>query len=60
MDLEHLMLWQAADLIRSRAFSPVELTRSLLDKIEQREDELNCFITLTPELALQQARRRRQ
>ena len=56
MELHSLAVWQAAELIRQHALSPVELTRALLERITALDSALNCFITLTPELALQQAR----
>lgn len=37
-------------------FSSEELTRSLLDRIERFDPQLNSFITVTPEQALNQAR----
>ncbi len=43
-------------LLSSRQLSPVELTRRCLERIEKLDPQLNCFITLLPELALQQAR----
>lgn len=45
----------AAGLVAGE-FSSVELTEYYLDRIEQFADDLNAFITLTPELALTQAR----
>jgi aspartyl-tRNA(Asn)/glutamyl-tRNA(Gln) amidotransferase subunit A len=36
--------------------SPVEVTRSVLDRIEERNADLGAFITVTPEIALEQAR----
>lgn len=41
---------------RSRELSPVEVTTSLLDRIQQLNPSLNAFITVTDELALAQAR----
>jgi aspartyl-tRNA(Asn)/glutamyl-tRNA(Gln) amidotransferase subunit A len=41
---------------RTRELSPVEVTQSVLDRIEALNPELNAFITLTPELALEGAR----
>lgn len=44
-------------LFRKRKLSPVELTQFLLTRIEQLNPKLNAFITVTPELALVQAKR---
>lgn len=56
MELHQLTIWQAAELIRQRALSPVALTEALLERITALDEALNCFITVVPELALQQAR----
>ncbi|HWD71734.1 MAG TPA: Asp-tRNA(Asn)/Glu-tRNA(Gln) amidotransferase subunit GatA, partial [Actinomycetota bacterium] len=42
--------------LRSGDLSATELTQSLLDRIEQVEDEVRAFITVTPEVALAKAR----
>lgn len=55
MELCSLTLHQAADLLRQEDISPVELTQAHLERIERIEDRLNAFITITPELAIQQA-----
>jgi len=60
MELISLNLYQAAELLKTRQISPVELTQAHLDRIQQLDQHLNCFITLTPELALQQARQAEQ
>ncbi len=49
-------LWEAAQLIRARRLSPVELTQSSLDRIAQINPRLNAFITVTSETALAEAR----
>ncbi len=46
----------AAELIRSRQLSPVELTEACLDRIERLDGSLNAFITVTREQALADAR----
>jgi aspartyl-tRNA(Asn)/glutamyl-tRNA(Gln) amidotransferase subunit A len=56
MELTSLKLHEAAHLLKTRKISPVELTKAHLDRIARLDKRLNCFITLTPELALQQAR----
>ena len=54
---ETLTISHLAPLIRNRRISPVELTRLMLGRIERLQPELNAFITVTAELALEQARR---
>jgi aspartyl-tRNA(Asn)/glutamyl-tRNA(Gln) amidotransferase subunit A len=60
MEQTSLNLYQAADLLKTRQISPVELTLAHLERIRQLDSRLNSFITLTPELALQQARQAEQ
>jgi amidase len=59
-DLHYLELTEAAHLIQTRKVSPVELTVSMLQRVEALEPRLHAFATLTPELALEQARRAEQ
>jgi aspartyl-tRNA(Asn)/glutamyl-tRNA(Gln) amidotransferase subunit A len=47
-------------LIRSKKLSPVELVQASLDRAEQLQPVLNCFITLCGEQALAQARQAEQ
>jgi aspartyl-tRNA(Asn)/glutamyl-tRNA(Gln) amidotransferase subunit A len=51
-----LSLVEAAGQIRTGELSPVELARECLVRIERLNPALNAFITVTPELALEQAR----
>ena len=46
----------AAERIRRKELSPVELTRALLERVERHDGGLNCFIRVTPEAALAAAR----
>lgn len=55
-ELHYLTIGEAAPLIASGDLSPVELTRAYLDRIEAIDDRLDSYVTLTPELALSQAR----
>lgn len=55
-ELHELTIAEAADLIRARRLSPVDLTRALLERIERLDHHVHAFITVTPELALSQAR----
>ena len=50
-----LSLAQAAELVRQRKLSPVELTQAHLERIERVDPQLNSYITVTAEAALQQA-----
>ncbi len=52
-----LTLLDAADQIRARKLSPVELTRECLGRIERLNPQLNAFITITADSALDAARR---
>jgi aspartyl-tRNA(Asn)/glutamyl-tRNA(Gln) amidotransferase subunit A len=59
MDINQLIplsITSAAELLARGEISPVELTQAYLARIQRLDPQLNCFITLTPELALQQAR----
>jgi aspartyl-tRNA(Asn)/glutamyl-tRNA(Gln) amidotransferase subunit A len=56
MDLPFSTIAELAPRLESGQLSPVELTRAVLDQIERLEGRLNCYITLTPEIALEQAR----
>ncbi|MBD3610508.1 MAG: Asp-tRNA(Asn)/Glu-tRNA(Gln) amidotransferase subunit GatA [Gammaproteobacteria bacterium] len=42
--------------LKAGEFSSEELTRSYLERIENLDGDINSYITVTPELALQQAR----
>jgi aspartyl-tRNA(Asn)/glutamyl-tRNA(Gln) amidotransferase subunit A len=55
MELTSLSIHETSQLIQSGKLSPVELTLAHLRRIESLEPMVNCFITLTPELALEQA-----
>ena len=52
-----LTIRQAGELLRGQQLSPVELTRSFLDRIGVLDGRLHCYITVTGEEALSQARR---
>ncbi len=55
-ELHDLTAVDQADAIRRRELSPVELTEHYLRRTERLDAELGAFITVTPELALEQAR----
>jgi Asp-tRNA(Asn)/Glu-tRNA(Gln) amidotransferase A subunit family amidase len=47
---------QLASLIRSKKISSVELTKFFIDRLRKWGDTLECVVTLTEELALQEAK----
>jgi amidase len=53
-------LTEVSGLIKRREVSPVELTRSMLERIETVDQKLHSYITVASELALQQAQRAEQ
>ena len=53
-DLTDLTMVQARDGLKAKDFSAVDLTKAHIDAIDQAGD-LNCFVTYTPELALDRA-----
>jgi aspartyl-tRNA(Asn)/glutamyl-tRNA(Gln) amidotransferase subunit A len=55
-NLTDLSLTEAADGIRLRKISPVDLVRALLAKIEERNPVLNAYITVLTDQALRDAR----
>jgi aspartyl-tRNA(Asn)/glutamyl-tRNA(Gln) amidotransferase subunit A len=56
-DLAFLSIPELSRLFRTRKLSPVELTKHFLARIERLNPELNAYLTVTPELALDQARK---
>jgi aspartyl-tRNA(Asn)/glutamyl-tRNA(Gln) amidotransferase subunit A len=55
-NLSDLSVRQALKLLQNGDISSVELTQSYLDRIQTVEPQIKAFITLTPELALAQAK----
>jgi aspartyl-tRNA(Asn)/glutamyl-tRNA(Gln) amidotransferase subunit A len=56
VDPVSLSLKAAADQVRRRQVSPVDLTKACLERIDKFNSALNAFITVTPEQALAMAR----
>ena len=57
MDLTDLTVLEALDRMRSGELSSVELTQAYLDRIERLDrGVVQAYVTVTPELALEQAR----
>ena len=53
--LTQLSLTQASQLLARREISSVELVRAHLDRISQVEDQVRAFLSVTQDLALEQA-----
>jgi aspartyl-tRNA(Asn)/glutamyl-tRNA(Gln) amidotransferase subunit A len=53
--LPMLQLAEASQAVQKKEVSPVDLARACLAEIERRNPELNAFITITAESALEQA-----
>jgi aspartyl-tRNA(Asn)/glutamyl-tRNA(Gln) amidotransferase subunit A len=56
-ELAYCSLSDLAALLRSRQVSPVEVVRAMIERTERLQPTLGAYITFTPELALEQARR---
>ena len=56
MDLVELTAREAAQLIRDREISSVELTRACLERIAARNDTVHAFVHYDAEFSLEQAR----
>jgi aspartyl-tRNA(Asn)/glutamyl-tRNA(Gln) amidotransferase subunit A len=58
--LAGLSITEAASGLRHKEFSPSELTRACLERIESIDHKLHSFITVTADLALEQSRKAEQ
>lgn len=56
MQLYELSMTEVSEKIRSKEVSPVEVTASALARLEEVEPTLTAFVTITPEVALAQAK----
>jgi len=57
MQLNNLTITQAHQGLKKKEFSALELTESVLNRIRKRNPEINAYLTITEELALNQAKR---
>src|SRR5437588_1607305 len=55
-EIFYLPVTELAKRIESKKISPVELTRIYLDRSQEFGPRLNAYATLTPEIALEQAK----
>jgi len=56
VELHQLTLTQAVELLAKGEVSSLELTQALIGRIEDTEPRVNAYLTLTPEMALDQAK----
>jgi aspartyl-tRNA(Asn)/glutamyl-tRNA(Gln) amidotransferase subunit A len=56
-NLEHLGIAELSHLFDKKQLSPVELTEYLLKYIDERNQPINAFVAITPELAKEQAKK---
>lgn len=54
---EFISIMDLTDAYRARTLSPVEITRLMLDRIEQLDPHLRSYLTVTPDIAFEQARK---
>ena len=59
-DFCYLTITEAAAGLRRKEFSPLDLTRACLERIEAVDGELHSFITVTADVALKQAKQAEQ
>jgi aspartyl-tRNA(Asn)/glutamyl-tRNA(Gln) amidotransferase subunit A len=59
-ELYYLSITEAARGLRRKEFSPVDLAQDCLERIESIDHKLHSFITVTADLALEQARKAEQ
>jgi aspartyl-tRNA(Asn)/glutamyl-tRNA(Gln) amidotransferase subunit A len=55
LDLHPLTIHEAQKLLRRGEISSTELTRAILERICALDNEIKAYLTLTPELAMEQA-----
>jgi aspartyl-tRNA(Asn)/glutamyl-tRNA(Gln) amidotransferase subunit A len=58
--MHHLTIAEASSLIARRKLSPVELTRTFLDRIATLDPQLNAYLLVTADRAMDQARQAEQ
>ncbi|MBI2443763.1 MAG: Asp-tRNA(Asn)/Glu-tRNA(Gln) amidotransferase subunit GatA [Candidatus Magasanikbacteria bacterium] len=57
MELNELTITQAAEGLRKKKFSSVELTKACLARINERNKDINAFITVADESAMEEAKK---
>src|SRR5690606_21674081 len=56
-DLPFATMTELGEAYRSRKLSPVEVTKVMLERIEKLDSRLHSYVTVTPEIALEQAKK---
>ena len=56
MDITNLKSWELRDKILNKEISSYEVTEAFLEKIDEVEDEINAFITIDADRALEKAK----
>jgi aspartyl-tRNA(Asn)/glutamyl-tRNA(Gln) amidotransferase subunit A len=59
-ELAYLTIAEAARLIEQKQLSPVELTTALIRRVEALDPQLNAYLLLTADRAVDQARQAEQ
>jgi len=57
VELRELTITKVRESLLKKKFSSLELTRAYLDKIRKDDKEISAFLTITEELAVEQAKR---
>ena len=57
MELHELTIHEALELLRRSEISATELTQAVLDRIVDVDNDIKAYVTLTPETALEEARK---
>ena len=60
IDLVNATITEMSELLRKREVSPVELTQATLERIEKVAPQLNCFVTVTGDYAMERAKQAEQ
>lgn len=59
-DLCFMSITELSRLIKDRVVSPVEVTNAMLDRVERHNEQMRVYITITRDVALEQARQAEQ
>lgn len=57
MDLNQLTIWEAHEGLKAKKFSSEDLTNACIKRARERNPEVNAFVEITEDIALEQARR---